>query len=200
MPGSDVTSRKRLCFVTIGATASFDQLLVECLDPSFLKALASLGFTHLVVQYGKDGKDHFDRILGNRALLSNLGLQISGYDFKIDGIDDDMRAARGSLNDETGLVISHAGSGSILAALRVGATLIVVPNEALMDNHQTELAKALQDQGYVVYGRVGDLPNALQQAEGMQKRSREWPPVNSGTHRLTKGLSGVMDEELGFLD
>lgn len=46
------------------------------------------------------------------------------------------------------------GSGSILDALRVGVPLIVVPNPSLLDNHQVELAEALQEQGYVVHGRL----------------------------------------------
>lgn len=44
------------------------------------------------------------------------------------------------------------GSGSILDALRVGVPLIVVPNPALLDNHQVELAEQLAAQGYVVHG------------------------------------------------
>lgn len=45
-----------------------------------------------------------------------------------------------------------------------------------------------------------NLPAALTQSETMRKRSKEWPPVNSGVLRQAKGLAGVIDEELGFLD
>jgi beta-1,4-N-acetylglucosaminyltransferase len=48
------------------------------------------------------------------------------------------------------LVISHAGSGSIFEALRLGRPLVAVANPALMDNHQEELAQKLQGMGHLV--------------------------------------------------
>jgi beta-1,4-N-acetylglucosaminyltransferase len=99
-----------------------------------------------------------------------------------------------------GVVVSHAGSGTILDALRIGIPLVVVPNETLLDNHQVELAEALAEQEYVVYGGLKKLPDALKEAEELRLRMKTWPPVNSGVHRQAKGLKGVMDEEMGFLD
>lgn len=56
------------------------------------------------------------------------------------------------------IVISHAGSGTILETLRIPAEpkpkLVVVPNETLMDNHQAELAQALAKHNYLVATRV----------------------------------------------
>lgn len=43
----------------------------------------------------------------------------------------------------------HTGSGSILDALRLNKLLIVVPNPTLLDNHQIELAEALEQRGYL---------------------------------------------------
>lgn len=47
------------------------------------------------------------------------------------------------------------GAGSVLDALRLDLPIIAVPNPALLDNHQAELAKELQLQGYAVYGKLG---------------------------------------------
>lgn len=91
----------------------------------------------------------------------------------------------------------RTGSGSILDALRTGVPIIVVPNETLLDNHQVELAEALAEQEYVVHGRLAQLSQALADAEKLRQRGLEWPPVNSGPQR---GLKGIMDDEMGFLD
>ncbi|KAK4344395.1 hypothetical protein RND71_037489 [Anisodus tanguticus] len=40
---------------------------------------------------------------------------------------------------------SHKGSGSIFETLQLGKSLIVVVNEDLMDNHQSELAEVLAE-------------------------------------------------------
>lgn len=46
------------------------------------------------------------------------------------------------------------GSGSILEALRYQIPLIVVPNTGLLDNHQEELAVAMDRNNYLIRGDV----------------------------------------------
>ena len=64
------------------------------------------------------------------------------------------------------VVISHAGVGSILCAVRLGHTPVIFPrlkryNEAV-DDHQAELAEALSERGSaVVAWTAEDLPGAV---------------------------------------
>ncbi len=69
------------------------------------------------------------------------GLTIECFDF---------RPSLQSIVSESSLVVSHAGAGSILEALRAKKPLLVVVNETLMDNHQKELADALERERYLI--------------------------------------------------
>ncbi len=196
-------SAVKTCFVTIGATASFSVLIEAVLEPSFCSALEAQKYTHLLVQYGKDGQDLFNDCL--RKIYSAekpTALQINGFDIDPTGLQLHCLRAKGHniANSTPGVVISHAGSGSILDAMRIGVSLIVVPNTTLLDNHQVELAEALAEQEYVIHGRLEDLSGALRASEQLRERAKKWPPVNSGTHRRARGLAGVLDEEMGYLD
>lgn len=195
----------RTCFVTVGATAAFPALIEAVISPSFLSALEERNYTHLLVQYSKEGKTLYDRCLQDVS-TSDLPttLQINGFDIDPQGLKQHILRAKGHGNPtaDSGLVISHAGSGTILDCLRLSVPLIVVPNTTLLDNHQVELAEALAQQEYVVYGHVEDLVLALEAADQMRGKweGMAWPPTNSGVHRQAKGLKGVLDEEMGWLD
>jgi hypothetical protein len=52
--------------------------------------------------------------------------------------------------------------------------------------------------GVLIIG--SNLEQALADSEALRKRSKEFPPVNSGVHRQATGLAGIIDEELGYLD
>lgn len=111
-----------------------------------------------------------------------------------------------------------------MEALRQAVAAVVVPNPALLDNHQADLAAELDRQGYIVNC---ELPNAgktsatldqinadsktlavaLTKAETLRARLRGWPPVNSGEKPTTAaGIIGTRDspffdvlhEEVGF--
>ncbi|KAK6434529.1 N-acetylglucosaminyldiphosphodolichol N-acetylglucosaminyltransferase catalytic subunit alg13 [Oleoguttula sp. CCFEE 5521] len=190
------TSRQKIAFLTTGATATFPALIEAAVSPSFLEALAAQRYTELAVQHGADGQQLYDKLV-SRAESAGTGVKVTGFALDKTGLGRHMRRAQSSNNAEEGVVIAHAGSGTILDAMRTGVPTIVVPNPSLLEDHQQELADELEAREYVVKGRVEDLAGALAMAEKMRQRTREWPPVNSGTH---KGLKGILDEEMGYLD
>ena len=128
----------RRVFVTVGTT-SFDALIGACTTPEFNKQLATLGFDELRLQVGRGKAPEAEGATWFRFAPT---------------IADEMRAAD--------VVISHAGAGSILEALELGKRLVVCVNEKLMDNHQAELATALEVRGHVVVAGVDDVAGALQ--------------------------------------
>ncbi|KAG0745938.1 hypothetical protein G6F57_010818 [Rhizopus arrhizus] len=80
-------------------------------------------------------------------------MDIEGYRYK-SSITNDILAAD--------IIISHAGSGTMLQTLRLSKKLIVVVNESLMDNHQYELAQAMHEKGYAILSEISDLTETIQ--------------------------------------
>ncbi|KAH7093255.1 glycosyltransferase family 28 C-terminal domain-containing protein [Paraphoma chrysanthemicola] len=194
------TPQSKLCFVTTGATAPFTALIESVLSSSTLNALRSNGYTHLLVQYGS-AKDIFDKS-STAARLHIAGSKEQGP-LIVDGIDFDPNSLQSQftlVQQSKGLVISHAGSGTILAALRYQVPLIVVPNTGLLDNHQEELAVAMERSNYLIRGDVSDLGPAIQKSEGFRVKMSQYPPITSGKHRETKSFAAIMDETMGFMD
>ncbi|KAL4989880.1 glycosyltransferase family 28 C-terminal domain-containing protein [Aspergillus falconensis] len=195
---------RKLCFVTVGVTASFHLLLKSILDPIFLRALNQHGYTDLLIQYGKDGQQLFDDFVANYPPggPNRHGIIVQGFDFNQAGLDNQMRLAKAKSaeNRSSGLVISHAGSGSILAALRLGVPLVVVPNPTLQDNHQEELAEVLQSEGYAIWSDYREVSAALDRAEALRTKMLTWPPVHGVREGQPRNLDGVVSEEMGYLD
>lgn len=189
------TPDSKLCFVTTGATAPFNALIESVLKPSSLDALLENGFTHLLVQYGS-AKDVFTRASSAARSHVQDKVIIDGIDFNPDGLEAQFRLVQQS----KGLAISHAGSGSILEALRYGLPLVVVPNTDLLDNHQEELADAMERSGYLLRGDVEDLGPAIRKSEEFRVKMAQFPPITSGKHRETKSFAAIMDETVGFMD
>jgi len=106
---------KKLCFVTIGATASFDSLISAALSPEFLEALEASNYTDLVLQHGAEGSlilKEFHRTFG-KINANEWGINVYGFDFNKEGLGKEMRAAKGNPGDAEGIVISHAGINDI---------------------------------------------------------------------------------------
>lgn len=128
----EITSNPRkLAFITIGATASFQSLLHAALSPNFLSRLASHGYNDLLVQYGTD-RELFNDLLSEQtssrrisdppdeglviadAYETESGVRVLGFAFNKKGLQTEMRAAAGRYRhwSKEGCVISHAGKVS----------------------------------------------------------------------------------------
>jgi beta-1,4-N-acetylglucosaminyltransferase len=164
----------RRILVTVGSTG-FDALISVVTSWSFLLSIARLGYYHISIQYGNShtvfqpGHDipkqvsikHMEDDLIVMRLPSHLlshtkdvDLYIQGYSYCI-GLMKEIQ--------QSDLVISHAGSGTILDVLRCGRPLIVVPNRQLMDNHQLELALEMHQSGYLIATDYNELIEVLYQ-------------------------------------
>ena len=45
-----------------------------------------------------------------------------------------------------------------------------------------------------------DLVPALRQSDGLREKQQAWPPDNRGVDPSGRGLAGIMDDEMGFVD
>ncbi|KAG1676748.1 hypothetical protein FOA52_005037 [Chlamydomonas sp. UWO 241] len=143
------TSPKTI-LVTVGTT-KFDDLVKAVDDAEFAAAAVAKGYTHLKVQHGAGAYAPHNLIgVGEASGVAASGLTVEFFDY---APSLDMEGAT--------LVISHAGSGSIFEALSIGRPLIVVPNPALMDNHQAELGSHLAQLGHLVCSTPASLTSAL---------------------------------------
>lgn len=109
----------KLCFVTVGATASFSELVKAVLSSDFLSALKKEGYTELLVQYGKEGKAQFNQAVTS-SNADGTGVTVSGLELDRAGLGKYMRSAKGGTSamagqgrvSQEGVVISHAGMSS----------------------------------------------------------------------------------------
>lgn len=90
------------------------------------------------------------------------------------------------------VVISHAGVGTILCAIRAGHTPIIIPrlkrHREAVDDHQAELAVALAERGTVVLAAsFEDLPDAV--AAVPQRRRRGM----SVSHHLIAAVQSALE-------
>ncbi|AET41123.1 N-acetylglucosaminyldiphosphodolichol N-acetylglucosaminyltransferase catalytic subunit ALG13 Ecym_7284 [Eremothecium cymbalariae DBVPG len=163
---------KTVC-VTCGATVPFGKLVEIVLAEETLSLLEEYAYKRLFIQFGRGYDDEYKSKVsllgGNYITKSTLpeldgvattivqyrGLEIIGVAFhsQIDKF----------IEQYASLVISHAGTGSILDALRSSKPLIVCINSSLMDNHQEEIAEKLQECGHLwsIHGNVEELCVAI---------------------------------------
>uniref|UniRef100_A0A1Y9HA48 UDP-N-acetylglucosamine transferase subunit ALG13 n=1 Tax=Anopheles farauti TaxID=69004 RepID=A0A1Y9HA48_9DIPT len=156
-------------FVTVGTT-EFEELVRVVTSSDVLKQLAALGCESLTIQFGRGSAPDVE------SVRQHTGIRLSAYGLKSSIEDDIIRAD---------LVISHAGAGSCIEVLEAGKPLVVVVNETLMNNHQTELAERLSKDNNLFYCT----PKTLQQTL-----------ADSNFAQLEKLRPGALDDFVDHLD
>ena len=157
-------------FVTVGTT-KFDELVRAVDSHEFVEWARTHGFENILIQRGS----------GTFTPTSEI---IRFYEFK-PSLTEDMAKA--------GLVVSHAGSGSLIEALELGKKTVVVVNTALMHNHQLELATKLSQLGLV---DVAHGPTELMTAVNASF-SRHHSNSSSGQPR--HNLAHVLEEDVSLV-
>eukprot|EP00884_Botryococcus_braunii_P019235 jgi/Botrbrau1/5996/Bobra.104_1s0026.1 len=143
-------------FVTVGTT-KFDALISAVDDPAVAEVLVSKGYSRLVMQVGAGAyRPHCLLPLGSTQGCAPNGLEVEYFEFA-PSLRDHMEAAS--------LIISHAGSGSLFEGLRMGKAILAVPNQALMANHQAELAEHLSAMGVLFSAVPSELVPALRKMD-----------------------------------
>ncbi|KAJ3373162.1 hypothetical protein GGF31_001152 [Allomyces arbusculus] len=130
--------------VTVGTT-TFPALVDAILAPPALAQLAKLGYTSLQIQAGAY----------EPTIPPNTPLSVHAFAYAPSLADEVARAH---------LVVTHAGAGCLLEALRAPGgerKVVAVVNSALMDNHQRELALELHLRGHLVSCEPESLDQAL---------------------------------------
>ncbi|KAG2054781.1 glycosyl transferase [Suillus hirtellus] len=170
-----------LVFVTVGSTR-FDALVEASVSEPVLSTLRDSGHDRLIIQRGNSVIESLEEFNGESCTIQRHGVDIEIWRFK-----PFIQAEC----EQADLVISHAGSGTILDVLRLGKPLIVVPNSTLLDNHQEELASALQILGHLKATSIQDLASTIASFE--PRDLVPFPPFDG-----TK-FSKLVDEEMGFI-
>ncbi|KAH9946059.1 glycosyl transferase [Epithele typhae] len=168
-------------FVTVGSTR-FDALVNRVLSPPVLDALRAKGYQTLEVQCGNSDVDigQLQKVAEDRWKLAG-GVETTVWRFK-PSLQADY--------EQADLIISHAGSGTILDVLRMKKPLIVIPNPTLLDNHQAELSDSLAGLNHLRSTTVADLPQAIEKFD--ISTLVPFPQFDGSRFRE------LLDDEMGF--
>ena len=133
--------QKRVCFVTVGATASFDDLIEAVLSQVFLDALAAVDYTQLLIQHGRDTRRAVERFHEERerGQIDTRGITVRAFAFSETGLSQQMRAAKGvdgvADGDGDGGGVAGAGAGAGAGALCAAATGAAAAAEGVVISH-----------------------------------------------------------------
>lgn len=166
-------------FVTVGTTL-FEDLIDVVSSDDILALLADYQCKHLILQCGAGRQIPSERI---EEIQRKFNITLECYDYKA-AIQSDIVASD--------LVISHAGAGSCMEVLNAKKHLIVVVNDKLMHNHQTELANQLYTDGYLLYCVPKTLAKTITELPQTISFLREYESGDSNMQKFINHLNFIM--------
>lgn len=192
--------------VTTGATITFEQLIEAVVSTRFINSLIELGVSRLFIQYGNEikGSQHISRqFFQNQLEKSNIEKEFK-FILENDTTNDTITLANNEIEivafpfspriqdyiKQADIVISHAGTGSIIDTLRNRKKLIVVVNNQLMDNHQEEIANEFVKMNYCSKCTCDDDFGSVL-ATAQKQQFNEFPESDGSI------LETILAEELG---
>jgi len=161
-------------FVTVGTT-SFEPLVKLVVSSKAVAQFTNWGVKKVRIQGGKSS------IKENGSIWTENGIEFDFFDYKTSVLDDMLWAD---------LIICHAGAGTTIEALDMGKTLLVVPNEALMNNHQIQLAKKLREESYAFMATVNTFFDEMEIVD--PSKVIPFPPPN--TEKLVQRMNEVFEQ------
>ncbi|XP_055321987.1 UDP-N-acetylglucosamine transferase subunit ALG13 homolog [Sitodiplosis mosellana] len=171
----------RSVFVTVGTT-QFEDLVDVILSDEILTLLQSCQCKFLRIQHGAGKKINAMKM---ERVENRFGIKLDCYDFKANILSD---------ITWSDLVISHAGAGSCIEVLTHRKPLIVVVNDKLMHNHQTELAQQLFIDGHLLYCSPHTLTETL---ADLNKKVTSLKPYEPGHNNMMKFVNHL-NTMMGF--
>jgi beta-1,4-N-acetylglucosaminyltransferase len=145
---------KKQLLVTVGTT-KFEKLIKAIDNEDFYKLLDDHGFTDLIIQ---KGTGEYEPTKYKELKFNNLNVNVG----KIFSFFENIII-------RSDYVISHGGAGIILESLKNKKNLIIAVNDLLMDNHQVELADALERDNYAFYCK--DVDNITKELKSILENS-----------------------------
>lgn len=134
------------------------------------QSLQDIGCQHLLIQSGSTDIPDEDV----SATSEEYGINIECYSYKSSILRD---------IEWADLIIGHAGAGTTIEVLRSNKVFITVINSSLMNNHQTELADALYQDGYLIKCLPETLEDALEKVSFPDFTLTPFPPQDPSRFR-----------------
>lgn len=207
-------------YVTVGATIPFDGIVETLFDDSqenLFKHLATLHekeklTVNLVVQCGSTYQQLFSKYINNQFKESTVDkqgkelihiLNTNDYRNKSISVNDKLRVNVIFFNLSTNinkllfilnpnLVITHAGTGSLLDAMNIqNVKILTVVNTSLMNNHQLEIAEKFEE-----YGVVTCCKDLLEFKKEIQRGSVFTIKKETGKKEMTRGFNKSFNDDI----